>query len=277
MKGIPEDASLLAKTLYRYGTSKSPVKRGIASGVIGLIEATGSKERTAKKNAEATKNEKEALTKFLNSKVTQNALEKLGVNSRVFNLAVFRAYPFNTRKYNIFIRAFVVLRNELRENMTKNRKLNPSKYHEIIVNMLKYEDGDTITRHVDYMPMTIDKDEDSDEYSNSEVMGAEEFSQDELDRELEDLARKSDSLADTSSLFKKGILKSVEDRGTGISDYKAYLEFMDDDDIEDKETLRSRRNSVMRSIEGEMNRLQVGGFCYNATNKLKEILRGKKN
>lgn len=270
MKGIQEDASVLAKTLYKYGTSKSPVKRGIASGIIGLIEATGSKERTAKKNAEATKNEKEALTKFLNSKVTQNALEKLGVNSRVFNIAVFRAYPFNTGKYTVFIRAFIVLRDELRDNMAKNRKLSPSKYHEIIVNMLKYEEGDTITRHTDYIPMTIDKEEDSDEYSNSEIMGVEESGQHELDSELEDLARKSDSLADTSSLFKKTIQKSGEEDISGFSNYKGYL---DDDDIEERETLTSRRNSVNRFIEGEMNRLQVGGFCYNATNKLKKILR----
>jgi hypothetical protein len=237
MKGIPEDASLLAKTLYKYGTSKSPVKRALSSGVMNLIEATGSKERTLKKNVKEMGLEKEVLTKFLNSKVTQNELEKLGVNSRTFNIAVFREYPFNTGKYDIFIRAFIVLRNELRENIAKNRKLNPSKYQEIIVNMLKYTKGDKITRHLDYIPMMISTENDSDE---SEDSGLEESDNGSSESEVSD-----------------------------ISDYISYLGYLDDD----KEELSERRTSVNSFIDNKMKRMQVGGFCYNAANKLKKIIR----
>jgi hypothetical protein len=159
-----EDASFIAKKLYKYGTSKSPLKRGISSGVLSIIEATGADKRTAKKNLENTEREKEALKKFLNNKTTKNTLDKLDVNTRSFIVAVFRKYPFNANKYEIFIRAFVQLRNELREQPEK--KLNPSKYEDVIERMLQFNTGEKLTTPVDYIPKTIESENDSDEYSN---------------------------------------------------------------------------------------------------------------
>lgn len=244
-----EDAGFVAKTLYRYGTSKSPVKRGIATGVLSLIEATGSKERTAKKNFEATEQEKEALRKFLNNKATQNVLEKVGVNSRAFNVVAFRGYPFNSGKYDMFLRAFVTLRNELREHAGMKHKLNPSKYDDIIKRMIKYENGDTITTHSDYIPEVVLSEDDSDDYS--EPMHSDEQSE-----------QPSEDQDDDS-----------ESHISGISNYNKYLGYLDNlPDFADKETLSSRRNSVMRSLDNELSKLQVGGFCYNETSKLKNII-----
>ncbi len=141
---MKEDASFLAKTLHRYGTSESPLKRGIATSMINLLEATGSKARTEKRTNEAINNEKEALLKFLSNKKTQDTLEKLGVNRKAFSTAVFRGYPFNAGKFNSFLRAFIVLRDELREKQKEGLKLSTLKYDIIVNRMLKYEAGDSI-------------------------------------------------------------------------------------------------------------------------------------
>lgn len=255
-----EDASFLGKKLYSYGTSKSPVKRAIASGVLSAFEATGSKERTAKKNFAATEKEKEDLRNFLNSKTTQGTLEKLGVNSRAFTVAAFRGYPFNARKYDSFLRAFVVLRDELREYAKQNKKLNPSKYEDIVHRMLtnqasfgkEYEKGQPITTHADYIPLVIE--DDSDEYSDSVVSDeGEEDSQ--IDEQLDMFFRPIDV---------KGIGEMKDD----WEEWKKTL-----GEIADKETLSSRRNSVLRSIDNELTVQQAGGFCYNETKRLHDIMR----
>lgn len=163
-----KDASVVAQQLYKLSKSTSPVKRGFASGVLGLLEVTGSKDRTAKKNFEETEAEREALKKFLISDVTRNTLEKLGVNSRVFNIVVFKTYPFNSGKYDKFLEAFSVLRDELQQYSEQNKELNPSKYDDIIRRMIKYDKGNVITINTDYIPMVIPSENDSDEYSNSE-------------------------------------------------------------------------------------------------------------
>lgn len=242
-----EYKSLLGKTLYNYGTSTSPMKRAISTGILRAMEASGSKERTTNKILDETKLEREGLQKFLNGKVTKNTLEKLGVNSRTFNIVVFREYPFNTGKYDKFLRAFIILRNELREYTTQNKKLNPSKYEDIIKRMIKYEKGNSITSHNDYIPLVISSEKDSDEYSDSE----------NGDGSVEDLARKN----------------RVASQGSGISDYVNYLDGLSSS-LAERETLTSRENSLMRSVNGELGKMQVGGFCYRETSKLKDILRG---
>ena len=229
-----DDAGFVAKKLYRYGTSNSPVKCGIAGIANTLIEATSAKERTAKKNLKAEKAEREKLEKFLNARTTQNTLERLGVNNRAFNVAVFRTYPFNAGKYDNFVRAFVVLRDELRSNIAQSKKLNPSKYDEIVQKMITNK---SITSHADYVPMQVPSENDSDEYSESEVEEQEDDDREPLDDSDEQL---------------------------GYSD----------DGSEDKIAKRDTfsKSSVLRMVDGKLENLQIGGFCHREMSKLKDIL-----
>jgi hypothetical protein len=60
-----------------------------------------------------------------------------------------RLYPFNSGKYNKFIRAFIALRDELREEEKKDMQLNPARYEDIIKKMIDHE-GTRVTTPKDF-------------------------------------------------------------------------------------------------------------------------------
>lgn len=149
----------IGKALYKLGTSESPMKRQISKSLTSIIEASGAKERTTKINKQKILGEKEALNKFLNATPTIITLKNLQINTKLFMVTIYRLYPFNTNKFDNFLRGFIALKKELEDNIKLGKKLNPARYEDVIMKVIDYKSdpinleikGDPITKERDYV------------------------------------------------------------------------------------------------------------------------------
>jgi hypothetical protein len=81
-------------SLYQALSSSNAGVRSVAKAVVAAAKLSGAKERTKKSNDEKRRIEVDDLMNFLEGEDTINKIKKLGIDPRMFKIAVLRHYPY---------------------------------------------------------------------------------------------------------------------------------------------------------------------------------------
>jgi hypothetical protein len=85
---------VVTMSLYQALSSSNAGVRAVAKAVVAAAKLSGAKERTKKSNDEKRQVEVDELMNFLEGEDTAKKIKKLGIDPRMFKIAVLRHYPY---------------------------------------------------------------------------------------------------------------------------------------------------------------------------------------